>query len=129
MSTLKFESQKVARLYFIGALGLFLGQILFGVLLGLQYLMGDVLFPHIPFNIARMVHTNLLIVWLLMGFMGSAYFLIPEEAQTELHSPKLAVALFWIFLVAGALTILGYLLVPYATLAAATGNDLAGDHG
>jgi nitric oxide reductase subunit B len=48
MSTLKFESQKVARLYFIGALGLFLGQILFGVLLGLQYLMGDVLFPHIP---------------------------------------------------------------------------------
>ena len=124
MSTLKFESQKVARLYFIGALGLFLGQILFGVLLGLQYLMGDVLFPHIPFNIARMVHTNLLIVWLLMGFMGSAYFLIPEEAQTELHSPKLAVALFWIFLVAGALTILGYLLVPYATLAAAPGNDL-----
>eukprot|EP01034_Spumella_vulgaris_P000901 gene901-1186_t len=123
-ATLKFKSQSVARLYFIGAIGLFIGQIVFGITLGLQYLIGDLFFPYIPFNIARMVHTNLLIVWLLMGFMGSAYYLVPEEAETELWSPKLAVALFWIFLAAGAATILGYLLVPYATLASATGNDL-----
>lgn len=32
--------------------------------------------------------------------------------------------MFWIFLVAGALTVLGYLLVPYATLAEITMNDL-----
>ena len=123
-ATLKFKSQSVARLYFTGALALFVGQIVFGVLLGLQYLIGDLAFPFVPFNIARMVHTNLLIVWLLMGFMGSAYYLVPEEAETELWSPKLAVALFWIFLAAGAATILGYLLVPYATLASATGNDM-----
>ena len=123
-ATLKFKSQSVARLYFIGAIGLFIGQIVFGLTLGLQYLIGDLFFPYIPFNIARMVHTNLLIVWLLMGFMGSAYYLVPEEAETELYSPKLAVALFWIFLAAGAATILGYLLVPYATLAQATGNDI-----
>jgi nitric oxide reductase subunit B len=121
---LKFASQSVSRLYFIGALALFVGQIVFGLTLGLQYLIGDLFFPAIPFNIARMVHTNLLIVWLLMGFMGSAYFLIPEEADTELHSPLLARVLFWVFLGAGALTILGYLLVPYATLARLTGNDL-----
>jgi nitric oxide reductase subunit B len=71
-----------------------------------------------------MVHTNLLIVWLLFGFMGSAYYLVPEESETELYSPKLALALFWIFLVAGALTIVGYLAVPYAKLAELTGNDL-----
>lgn len=123
-ATLKFKSQSVARLYFIGAIGLFIGQIVFGLTLGLQYLIGDLFFPYIPFNIARMVHTNLLIVWLLMGFMGSAYYLVPEEAETELYSPMLAVALFWIFLAAGAATILGYLLVPYATLAQATGNDI-----
>jgi nitric oxide reductase subunit B len=121
---LKFASQSVSRLYFIGALGLFVGQIVFGLTLGLQYLVGDLFFPAIPFNIARMVHTNLLIVWLLMGFMGSAYFLIPEEADTELHSPLLAKVLFWVFLSAGALTVLGYLLVPYATLAEWTGNDI-----
>ncbi|WP_027856469.1 cbb3-type cytochrome c oxidase subunit I [Marinobacterium jannaschii] len=121
---MKYQSQSVARLYFIAALGLFAGQILFGLIMGLQYVIGDFLFPAIPFNVARMVHTNLLIVWLLFGFMGAAYFLVPEECETELYSPKLAVVLFWVFLIAGALTIVGYLMVPYAALAKMTGNDL-----
>jgi len=121
---MKYESQGIAKLYFIAAIALFVGQILFGVTMGLQYVMGDFLFPEIPFNVARMVHTNLLIVWLLFGFMGSAYYLVPEEAERELFSPILAKVMFWIFLVAGALTILGYLLVPYARLAELTMNDL-----
>ncbi|HHX35653.1 MAG TPA: nitric-oxide reductase large subunit, partial [Gammaproteobacteria bacterium] len=57
-------------------------------------------------------------------FMGAAYYLIPEEADRELHSPKLAMILFYVFAVAGVLTILGYLFVPYAGLAQMTGNDL-----
>jgi len=121
---MKYKSQAVAKPYFIAAIGLFLGQISFGLIMGLQYVVGDFLFPAIPFNVARMVHTNLLIVWLLFGFMGAAYYLIPEESERELHSPKLALAMFWIFLVAGSATILGYLLVPYATLAELTGNNL-----
>ena len=121
---MKYQSQAVAKPYFIAAIGLFIGQILFGVILGLQYVIGDFLFPEIPFNVARMVHTNLLIVWLLFGFMGAAYYLVPEESETELFSPLLAWIMFWIFLVAGALTVLGYLLVPYATLAEITMNDL-----
>lgn len=121
---MQYSSQAVAKPYFIAAIGLFVGQILFGLIMGLQYVIGDFLFPVIPFNIARMVHTNLLIVWLLFGFMGGAYYLVPEEAETELYSPKLALALFWIFLVTGALTIVGYLSLPYATLAKLTGNDL-----
>ncbi|MDM8546126.1 cbb3-type cytochrome c oxidase subunit I [Candidatus Venteria ishoeyi] len=119
-----YSSQSVAKLYFIAAIGLFVGQILFGLVMGLQYVMGDFLFPEIPFNVARMVHTNLLIVWLLFGFMGASYYLVPEESERELHSPLLAKILFWVFLVAGALTILGYLLVPYASLAEMTGNSL-----
>jgi nitric oxide reductase subunit B len=121
---MKYKSQAVAKLYFIAAIGLFLGQILFGLIMGLQYVVGDFLFPAIPFNVARMVHTNLLIVWLLFGFMGSSYYLIPEESETELFSPKLAIITFWVFLAAGALTVLGYLLVPYASLAKWTGNDI-----
>ncbi len=121
---MKYQSQAVAKPYFVAAIGLFIGQILFGLIMGMQYVAGDFLFPEIPFNVARMVHTNLLIVWLLFGFMGAAYYLVPEEAERELHSPLLARALFWIFLVAGALTILGYLLVPYARLAELTMNDL-----
>ncbi|MCE1184863.1 MAG: cbb3-type cytochrome c oxidase subunit I [Rhodocyclales bacterium] len=121
---MQYSSQAVAKPYFVAAIGLFIGQVLFGLIMGLQYVIGDFLFPAIPFNVARMVHTNLLIVWLLFGFMGSAYYMIPEETETELYSPKLAITMFWIFLVAGALTIVGYLAVPYAELARMTGNDL-----
>ncbi|MBT9539080.1 cbb3-type cytochrome c oxidase subunit I [Thiobacillus sp.] len=121
---MKYQSQAVAKPYFIAAIGLFVGQIVFGLIMGLQYVVGDFLFPAIPFNVARMVHTNLLIVWLLFGFMGAAYYLIPEESERELYSPKLAMLMFWIFLIAGAVTILGYLFVPYAKLAEMTGNDL-----
>ncbi len=119
-----YQSQLVAKPYFIAAIILFIAQILFGLILGLQYVVGDFLFPEIPFNVARMVHTNLLIVWLLFGFMGAAYYMVPEECETELHSPKLAMIIFWVFLVAGGSTVLGYLMVPYATLAKMTGNDL-----
>ncbi len=121
---MQYPSQGVAKLYFLAAMGLFIAQILFGLILGLQYVLGDFLFPAIPFNVARMVHTNLLIVWLLFGFMGASYYLVPEEAGRELYSPKLAVIMFWVFLIAGALTIVGYLAVPYATLAKITGNGL-----
>lgn len=121
---MQYKSQAVAKPYFIAAIALFTGQILFGLIMGLQYVVGDFLFPAIPFNIARMVHTNLLIVWLLFGFMGAAYYLIPEESETELFSPKLAIVTFWVFLAAGVLTILGYLMLPYADLARLTGNDL-----
>jgi nitric oxide reductase subunit B len=121
---MKYPSQGVARLYFTAAIALFAAQILFGLIMGLQYVIGDFLFPAIPFNVARMVHTNALIVWLLMGFMGAAYYLVPEEAERDLIAPWLAKLMFWIFLVAAALTVIGYLFVPYAGLAKLTGNEL-----
>ena len=121
---MKFTSQAVAKPYFIFAMVLFAGQLLFGGILGLQYIIGDFMFPYLPFNVARMVHTNLLIIWLLFGFMGASYYLVPEECDTELHSPLLAKILFWVFAFAGVATILGYLFVPYAELAELTYNNL-----
>ncbi len=121
---MKYTSQMVAKPYFIFALLLLAGEMLFGLILGTQYIFGDFLFPHIPFNVARMVHTNLLIVLILFGFMGATYYLVPEESERELWSPKLAIITFWIFAAAGVATILGYLLVPYAELAKLTQNDL-----
>lgn len=121
---MKYTSQMVAKPYFIFALVLLAGEILFGLILGFQYINGDFLFPLIPFNVARMVHTNLLIVLILFAFMGAAYYLVPEESERELWSPKLAIITFWVFAVAGVATILGYLLVPYATLAEITYNNI-----
>ena len=121
---MKYSSQMVAKPYFIFALILLAGEIVFGLTMGVQYLYGDFLFPAIPFNVLRMVHTNLLIVLLLFGFMGATYYLIPEESERELWSPMLAKITFWVFAAAGVATILGYLLVPYATLAELTYNHL-----
>jgi nitric oxide reductase subunit B len=121
---MKYTSQMVAKPYFIFALVLLAGEILFGLILGFQYINGDFLFPLIPFNVARMVHTNLLIVLILFAFMGAAYYLVPEESERELWSPKLAIITFWVFAAAGVATILGYLLVPYATLAEITYNNI-----
>ncbi len=121
---MKYSSQAVAKPYFIFALILLAGEILFGLLMAIQYLYGDFLFPLIPFNVLRMVHTNLLIVLILFGFMGATYYLIPEEAERELWSPKLAIITFWVFAAAGVATILGYLFVPYATLTEITFNEL-----
>lgn len=120
---MKYSSQMVAKPYFIFALILLAGEIVFGLAMGAQYLYGDFLFPALPFNVLRMVHTNLLIVLLLFGFMGATYYLIPEESERELWSPMLAKLTFWIFAAAGVATILGYLFVPYATLSASLANS------
>lgn len=106
---MKYQSQKVALYYFAGALALFVAQVLFGTILGTIVVLPNFLSDLVPFNIARMIHTNALIVWLLMGFFGCAYYLIPEESETELHSPKLAILQFWLFLIGAAAAVVGYL--------------------
>lgn len=61
-----------------------------------------------PFNIMRVSHTNLLIVWLLIGFMGCTYYLMPEEAEREIHNPMLAYVQLGIIAFAGAAALIGY---------------------
>ncbi|MEH6631910.1 MAG: cbb3-type cytochrome c oxidase subunit I [Halopseudomonas aestusnigri] len=107
---MKYQSQKVALYYFVGALVLFLAQVTFGALAGAVYVWPNLLAEALPFNIIRMIHTNSLIVWLLMGFMGAAYYLVPEEAETEIYSPLIAKIQFWLFLFGGAAAIIGYIM-------------------
>ena len=47
-----------------------------------------------------MIHINALIVWLLLGFFGATYYLVPEEAERDIHSPMLAYVQFWLWIVA-----------------------------
>ena len=106
---MRYESQKVAWLFFAGAMGLFLAQVLGGVIAGLIYVYPNFLSDLLPFNIIRMIHTNALIVWLLLGFFGGTYYLIPEETEQELYSVRLAQIQFWVLLLAGAAAVVGYL--------------------
>jgi nitric oxide reductase subunit B len=61
------------------------------------------------FATAKACHTNLLLVWLLTGFMGAAYWLVPEESRTELHSERLAWVQLGLWLAIGVATLAGYL--------------------
>lgn len=106
---MKYESQKVAFWYFAAAMALFGVQILVGLLAGAVYVLPNLLSELLPFNILRMIHTNALIVWLLIGFFGAAYYLIPEEAETELHSPKLALVQLGLFVFGALAAVVGYL--------------------
>ena len=99
---MKYETQKIALAYFSVALALFLIQIIGGLLVGWVYVSPNFLSELVPFSTLRMLHTNSLIVWLLLGFFGAAYFLIPEEAEREIHSTRLAY-LQLIILVVGTL--------------------------
>ena len=87
---MKYQSQRVAAAYFAVALALFAVQVLAGLLAGWIYVSPNTLSEILPFNVVRMIHTNALVVWILMGFFGAAYYLVPEEAEREIFSEKLA---------------------------------------
>jgi nitric oxide reductase subunit B len=111
---MKYQSQAVAKPYFLGALLIFSLQLVFG-LIGATTYVAPTLVPVdlLPFSVVRMVHTNALIVWLLLGFFGSTYYLLPEETESELFSPRLAIVQFWLFFVAAAVCVVGYLFGIY----------------
>ena len=106
---MKYASQKVAYVYFAGAMALFVVQLLFGLLAATVYAIPNFLAETLPFSILRMVHTNALVVWLLMGFFGAAYYLVPEEAEREIESPLLAYIQFGLLMVGALASVAGYL--------------------
>ncbi len=110
---MRYPTQKIANLYFMGAMALFLAQVLFGVLAGTVYVFPNFLAELLPFSVLRMIHTNALIVWLLLGFFGAAYFILPEEAERDIHSPLLAKLQFWIFFLAAAVAVVCYIFRIY----------------
>jgi nitric oxide reductase subunit B len=106
---MKYQSQKVALAYFYVAMALFGVQVLGGLLAGWIYVAPNTLSEILPFNVIRMIHTNALIVWLLLGFFGGTYFLLPEEAERELFSVKLAYIQLAILVVGTLAAVVGYL--------------------
>jgi nitric oxide reductase subunit B len=106
---MRFRSQAVAYPYFAVALLLFGLQVAFGLLAAAKYLGPDPLLNVLPFDRAKEIHTNLLIVWVLTGFMGAAYYLVPGESGAELWSPKLAYIALVVWVLMGLTAVIGYL--------------------
>jgi nitric oxide reductase subunit B len=105
---MKYKSQQVAYWFFALSMLLILLQITYGFIMGFAHMGYDGLHDFIPFNVARATHNNLLVVWLLSGFMGAAYYIIPEEAQQELVSVKLAYIQLITFALVGVAAVVGF---------------------
>ncbi|AYF00659.1 nitric oxide reductase subunit B [Paracoccus yeei] len=120
---MKYQSQKIALAYIYVALILFAVQVTMGLVIGYIYVNPNFLSEILPFNIGRMLHTNSLIVWLLTGFFGAAYFLIPEEAEREIHSVKAAYVQLAILVIGTAGVVVTYLFNLFE------GNFLLGREG
>lgn len=102
------KSTKIAWTFFATCMGLFGLQLIYGFILGFDRMGLDVLHDWIPFNTARATHTNLLVVWLLAGFMGSAYYIIPQESGREIWSVKLAWVQWLSLVLVGVVALVGY---------------------
>ncbi|HMV43342.1 MAG TPA: cbb3-type cytochrome c oxidase subunit I [Leptospiraceae bacterium] len=105
---MKYKSQKIAYWFFATCMLLLSLQIIYGFIMGFARMGYDGLHDWIPFNAARATHTNLLVVWLLTGFMGAAHYIIPEETGREIYSEKLAYAQLLSLIVVGVIAIIGY---------------------
>lgn len=107
---MQYQSQKVAYWYFVAALPLFVLQVLLGLWLALNYFqtLPQGLVDVFPFATARAMHTNLLVLWMLLGFMGGAYYIVPLEAKRELYSVGIAYLQLVAFLVTGVVALVGF---------------------
>lgn len=106
---MRYKSQSVAYWYFAVAMLLFGLQLVFGLLSAAKYLGPDPLLNILPFDVSKVIHTNLLIVWVLTGFMGATYWMVPDESRSELYSTKLAYIQLGLWTVMGVTAIIGYL--------------------
>ncbi len=108
---MNFKTQRVAYPYFVVALLLFALQLVMGLYLAFNYFytVPQGVVDLFPFSTARAMHTNLLVLWLLLGFMGATYYAVPEETQSELAWPKVAYAQLILLTGTGVAALIGFL--------------------
>src|SRR5512140_3468430 len=92
-----YRSQKLAVKYLVAAIALFGVMVLAGLLSAYYYINPDFLFGVLHFNIAKILHIDTLVIWLLMGFMGAIYWFLPEEMGIEIAGIRAAEVLFYVF--------------------------------
>ena len=105
---MKFASQRVAYYFFAVCMALLSLQLVYGFIMAFAHMGYDVLHSVIPFHAARATHTNLLVMWLLCGFMGAAYYIVPEECGRELYWPRLALPQLIGLVAVGVTAIVGF---------------------
>lgn len=108
---MRYKTQKIAYWYFAVALPLFVLQVIVGLWLAINYTfpVPQAIVDVFSFATARAFHTNLLVLWMLLGFMGGTYYIVPEETASEIFSPVLAYVQLIALLVTGVTALIGFL--------------------
>ncbi len=105
-------SKQLAMNYFRVAIALFGAQLLMGLIAGYQFLNPDFLYGIFDFSVARMIHINALVVWMLYAMIGSVYLMLPDE--TGIENPvgiKLGKLAFWVLTAAVAVVVLVFIFI------------------
>ncbi|MBX3699532.1 MAG: cbb3-type cytochrome c oxidase subunit I [Dokdonella sp.] len=110
-----YRSQRLALRYFTAAIALFGVMIVFGLLSAAYYLFPSMLFNTLNFNTSKIMHIDVLVIWLLMAFVGAVYWYLPKELGREMAGIRAAEITFWVFCVAVALVAATFLLVQYGS--------------
>ena len=104
-------SKELAMMYFRVAVILFGAQLLMGLIAAIQFLVPGFLFELFDFSVARMVHINALVVWMLYAMIGATYYLLPDETDVEPIGIGLGKLGFWVLTAAVTVVVLVYIFV------------------
>ena len=110
-----YRSQKLGLRYLTAAIVLFGVMTVAGLLSAYYYVDPSLFYGVFDFQMAKILHINTLIIWLLMGFIGAVYWFLPKELGREVAGIWLAEILFWVFCAAVAVVAVVFVVVQYGT--------------
>ncbi len=108
-----YRSQGLALRYFTAAIVVFGLMTAAGLLSAAYYIQPSLLYNVFDFQMAKILHINTLVIWLLMGFIGAVYWFLPKELEREVVGIRLAEVLFYVFCTAVAVVAAVFLFVQY----------------
>lgn len=110
-----YRSQKLALRYFIAAIALFGVMTAAGLLSALYYVDSSLLYNVFDFQMAKILHIDTLVIWLLMGFIGAVYWFLPKELGCEVVGIWIAEVLFYVFCAAVVVVAVVFVVVQYGS--------------
>lgn len=108
-----YQSQRLALHYFTAAIALFGLMTIAGLLAAAYYVQPALLYNVFDFQMAKILHIDTLVIWLLMGFIGAVYWFLPKELEREVVGVRLAQVLFYVFCAAVLVVAAVFVFVQY----------------
>ena len=105
------KGKELGMMYFRVALVLFGAQLLMGLIAAIQFLYPAFLFELFDFSVARMVHINALVVWMLYAMIGATYYMLTDETEHEGVAMGLGKLGFWVLTLAVTIVVLVYIFI------------------